>query len=93
MDSLIHADIFFFLSSILLTAATLVFIIAIFYLLRILKDVRAIAALARSEAEKLSGDLEVIREKFRNGRALAPAGILGILSGIWKKRRNRKGRS
>ncbi len=64
METLIHADIFFFIASI----ATIIFVIlisiALFYLIGILKNVKNATNLLHGKIETASDNLEAMRRKI-----------------------------
>ena len=61
METLIHADIFFFITSIFVVFLTVGFGIALVYIIPILKDMRHLSALAREEGDKLTQDIDDLR--------------------------------
>ncbi len=65
MDQLIHADIFFFVSTIAVALVTLGLIAALIYIVRILKDVDHLTARARTEVDSLGDDLDTLRKNLR----------------------------
>jgi hypothetical protein len=92
MSNIAQSDIFFFIASILLTLATVVFIVAIIYVIKLLREARSIAAIIRQEADLLSEDLRTIRAKVRT-EGISAGRALSFVSGFFKGRRGRKGRS
>ncbi len=58
MDTLIHADIFFFISAVATVILTLLFIVALYYLIRILKDFSEISDTLKRGVDKASGHLD-----------------------------------
>jgi uncharacterized membrane protein len=89
-SNLIHADIFFFVSTILCSILAIVVIVFLFYAISIAREVRRVVKLVREGAEKVSADLSVARERFREVGGKIPAGILTILSGLWAKKKKKK---
>jgi predicted PurR-regulated permease PerM len=88
--TLVHADIFFFVSTILFSIFAIVFIVFLFYAISIAREVRRVVKLVREGAEKVSADLSVARERLREVGEKIPAGILTILSGLWTKKKKKK---
>ncbi len=81
MDSaLIHADVFFFVSTILLTVLVLAFVAAIIYLITLMNEAKAIVRLVRREAENAVADIGALRAKIKESSFLP--GILAFLSGL-----------
>lgn len=92
MDNIVQADIFFFVASILLTIATVVFIVAIVYVIKILREARSIAGVIRRETETIAADFESLRERMRDN-GISPGKAFSFVSGFFKRGRGRKGRS
>jgi len=65
MDTLIHADIFFFVTTIAVVFFTIGFIIFTVYFVRILDDLKYISQKMRVESDKIIEDVETLREKAR----------------------------
>ncbi len=62
MNTLIHADIFFFITSIVAVILGILLAVALFYIVLILRDLKHLSDLARKGGEKLAGDLDGLRE-------------------------------
>jgi hypothetical protein len=62
METLIHADIFFFVTTIAVALIASLFIVVIIYVVRILNDFRYISGVVRKEADLLAEDIEEIRQ-------------------------------
>lgn len=86
MDNLIQADIFFFIASIALILVSIIFIIALFYLIKFLRDAKEVMNIIRYEAEMVSEDIESIRDKIHEGNF-----SLGSIFSLFMKLR-KKGR-
>ncbi|MEK7487804.1 MAG: hypothetical protein AAB598_00580 [Patescibacteria group bacterium] len=65
METLIHADIFFFITSIFVIFLTVGFGVALVYIIPILKDMRHLSALARDEGDKLTQDIDDLRSAVK----------------------------
>lgn len=61
MDTLVKADIFFFITSIATILITLVCCIALFYAVQILRDLRYIVRRFREESDQVINDMESLR--------------------------------
>ena len=61
MGTLVHADIFFFITSIFVVILAIGTGVGLFFLILILRDLRHMSALARAEGDKLVGDIEQLR--------------------------------
>jgi len=58
MDTLVKADIFFFISAIATVVLSILFIVALYYLIRILKDFSDISDTLKRGVDKASGHLD-----------------------------------
>lgn len=65
MNTLIHADIFFFITTIFIVFLTIGFVIMLAYIVPILKNIRYISALVRKEGDKLAQDIEGLRSTIK----------------------------
>lgn len=61
METLIHADIFFFITTIFIVIVGTGLAVVIAYVVPILKNIRRISQIAKEEAEKLAQDIEDVR--------------------------------
>lgn len=61
METLIHADIFFFITSIFVALLTVGCAVALYFIIPILKDMRHLSQIAREEGNKLAGDIDALR--------------------------------
>lgn len=66
MNTLVHADIFFFATTIVLIVVGIGLVIAIIYLIKILKDVSYISKKIKSETDAVVGDIALLREHVKN---------------------------
>ncbi|MES2135197.1 MAG: hypothetical protein V4449_03095 [Patescibacteria group bacterium] len=65
MDTLVHADIFFFITAIAVLLGTGTFLVASWYVIQILRDVREISTKAKNAAGKLEIDFETLRADMK----------------------------
>jgi len=65
METLIRADIFFFITSIFVALLTVGGVIALFFIIPILKDLRYLSKIARKEGDKLAGDIGELRDAVK----------------------------
>jgi hypothetical protein len=65
-ESLIHADIFFFISTITLVILSIGFGVALFYVIRILRDAREIADKIKTESGEIVADSRRLRAALRD---------------------------
>lgn len=66
--SLVHADIFFFVTTVAVAVLTILVIIAWIYIIRILANIRAITDKARIEGEFLLDEVRELRERLNRNR-------------------------
>ena len=62
MDSLMKSEIFFFIATIAVGVLSVLCAIALYYVLRILNDVKDISRKVRGETVKITDDIEEFRE-------------------------------
>lgn len=65
METLIHADIFFFITSIFVILLIVAFAISLFYIIPILKDMRHLSETVSNEGDKIAGDIDDLRGAVR----------------------------
>ncbi len=61
MQALVHADIFFFISTIALVVLSIGFAIALYYAINILRDVREVTARIKKASTDIERDLDALR--------------------------------
>lgn len=92
MESFIHADIFFFITSIAVIIISIFLAIVLIYLTTILADIREISRIARSESAEIADDIKMIRQEvhqeLRRGKSVF-ASIMKILSSLFRQKRAR----
>jgi hypothetical protein len=65
MQTLIHADVFFFITTIAVVLVTLVAVIVLIYIGIILKDIRELSRTIKKEGEEIIQDVHVFREEVK----------------------------
>ncbi|HEX4104258.1 MAG TPA: hypothetical protein VHZ04_02145 [Candidatus Paceibacterota bacterium] len=65
MDTLIHADIFFFVTTIAVVLVTIALIIALIYLIRVLRQVEEIGKEIKAETVLVREDIKELRDNVR----------------------------
>ena len=65
MESIIKADVFFFISSIAIVLMTVMFVIAMFYLIKIMKDFAHISEALRGTVDGATHSLEEIGDHIK----------------------------
>ena len=86
MEDLIHADVFFFVTTIFIVVITAVILVASVYIIGILRDLREISAKAKIESEQILDDVKNLRENVkREGANLKH--ISRFFAALFKKRK------
>ena len=67
MDTLIHADIFFFVTTVAVVVVGIVFTVALIYLIKILNDIKKISEQIREETILFREDISDLRNETRRG--------------------------
>ena len=67
MTEIVHADIFFFITATAVIIIGLGMLIALYYVVLILRDVRAVAQKVRKASDELEQDFEIVRTEIKNG--------------------------
>jgi cell division protein FtsX len=66
MDTLIHADIFFFVTTIAVVVVTLLLAIVLIYLIKVLNRIKDIAEQVREETILFREDIHELRDSVKN---------------------------
>jgi len=94
MDTLVQADIFFFITSIAISLVTIAMLMALFVLFQILRDIRYTSKRIREETDRIISDVDDLREfvKKEGKRVLNIKDLLsGVLHIFRGKKRVRRG--
>jgi len=67
MSSVLKSDIFFFITSVAVVVVSIGLAIALFYAIRILRDMKELSHKAKEEGGKLIDDMRIFRESARGG--------------------------
>jgi predicted PurR-regulated permease PerM len=65
MTEIVHADIFFFITSVAVVVVTLGFVAVLYYVIPIVRDVREIVGKVRKAGESVEKDFETLRANVR----------------------------
>jgi 5-bromo-4-chloroindolyl phosphate hydrolysis protein len=65
MDTLIHADIFFFITTIAVIIISIILGVVLYYLIKILKNVRDITESVKEETNLIRKDIQDARENIK----------------------------
>jgi hypothetical protein len=92
MDSIIHADIFFFVSTITTIVLGIVLTIVLIYLATILADIKEISRIARKESVDIVEDIQNIRgevyDQLKKNSSVIMS-IVSIMRGFFRRRNSR----
>lgn len=69
MNDILHANIFFFITSVAVVALAIALLIVLYYVIAILREVRAITASVRKASDNLEQDVERFRQEVKKGGA------------------------
>lgn len=87
MTTLIHADIFFFITSIFVVLLIIGFVIALYFVIRILNNLRSLSDTLRKEGELAAEDFHALRERLKAQGAGAST-FFHFLGAIFKSKRS-----
>jgi hypothetical protein len=88
MNTLIHADIFFFVTTIFVVIIAIVMTIALIYLIKILHDVKTITKQVREETVLFREDIKDVRGTIRRD-GFRVGQLFTLLKGIVKRKTSR----
>ncbi len=66
MQNLIHSDVFFFITSIAVIVVTIFILIILWYVFRILKNIKDVSDIIKKESFFVLGDLSGIRTRIKS---------------------------
>ncbi len=89
MDPLIHADIFFFISTIALVIITIGLSIAMVYLIKILRTVSQVTEKLKDESEELIKDVKALRGSIKT-QGFRLLYVKDFIQMIFGKRKSKK---
>lgn len=89
MDILFKADIFFFISTMAIAIVVIAIVIALFFLIQILRDVRYTTKRIRDGADNIISDVDDLREfvKREGKRAVDIKEVIDGVLGIFRKKK------
>ena len=90
METIIHADIFFFVTTVAVILISLVFIIILAYVIVILRDIRALSRIIRREGSEIAEDVAVLRQELRHDIRSGSSSILALIGFFTKLFKHRK---
>lgn len=89
MDTLMKADIFFFVTTISVILLTLLAIVAFIYIVKILHNIRAISETIKNESNLIAEDMDDIRARVRSS-GFTFLGVFRLFRDIFASRSRRK---
>lgn len=92
MESIIHADIFFFVTTLAIIVLAIGFIVLFVYLFRIVKDVQHISKKVREESDRIIGDVEEARLNVKEN-GLRITGVVDFIRTLFKRNRTSRKKS
>jgi hypothetical protein len=89
MQTLIHADIFFFVTTVIVIALGLISIVILTYIAFIIADIREISRIARRESGEIAEDIAEIRgeikKEIRNNSSVITS-IFKVIKNLFNRR-------
>ena len=89
MDSIIHADIFFLVSTVTIIVISIGLVIALIYIIRILKNVTYVSSKVKEETDEILSDVKTLRGHIK-AEGFKVKYITAFLSGIFKRKKSSK---
>lgn len=95
MNSLVQADIFFFVTTAAIMVVTIALVIALVFFIQILRDVRHVSKRAREESDRFLTDMEELRRflKKEGKRAINVKDVVGSIIGTFSPKQKSPKRS
>lgn len=88
MSEVLHANIFFFITSIAVVLFTILMCVLVYHLIKIVKSIRRIVDRVEAGSEVIAEDLENLRESLNPARLIQF--VMSMMPGAAPKRRSRK---
>jgi uncharacterized protein YoxC len=92
MDTLIHADIFFFVTTIAVVVITLLLIVVLIYVIKVLNRIKDIAEQVRQETVLFREDIHGLRDSVR-AEGFKIKNLLSFFQGFVKHTKGRSKKS
>ena len=89
MDTLIHADIFFFVTTVAVVVVTLLLAIVLIYLIRVLNRIKNIAEQVHQETILFREDVHELRDSVRR-EGFKLKSIANFAMGFFNKKKSKK---
>jgi len=95
MQTLIHADIFFFVTTIAVVLVTLAVVIVLVYIAFILKDIRELSRTIKKEGEEIIEDVRTFRQEVKeeakhsmNNNPSTVAAFFNLIANLFARRKS-----
>ena len=89
MNSLLKADIFFFVTALAVVVIAAILAVVLVYLVRILRDFKTISTKLKEQTDLVSEDISDLRHKIRQKDWSWPSLFSSLMSG-WRRKKGRK---
>lgn len=89
MQDILKMDVFFVITSVSVIVVAVGLVVALFYLIRILRNVRYVSDKVRIESDEILKDVDLLRQEIKE-KGFKMSGILSLFSFFNKKRKNKK---
>ncbi len=90
MEQIAKSDIFFFVTTIAVIAIAIALVIALIYIIEILRDIREVSGKARQESEEIIKEIGSLRQKVKDKSESFVAGLLTFISKVFKSKKRSK---
>ncbi len=93
MNTLIHADIFFFVTTIVFVVIGILIAIALAFLIYILKDMKEMSRIIRREGTEIAEDMDMVRQELRQAVRAGSSNFgafIAFLGSFMRYRKSRK---
>lgn len=88
METLLKADIFFFVTTCAVGIVAVCIAIITFYFIKILKDIKHISETLSREGEKVADDIDAVRETLKEKGSVIGS-MIDTITKTWRRRRAR----
>ncbi|MBA3551133.1 hypothetical protein H0W32_02920 [Patescibacteria group bacterium] len=89
METLIHADIFFFASTIALVLVTIGLAVALVYIIKILRTVSKVSDKVKDESDEIIADIKNLRGNIKQ-QGLGLRNVKEVIKMVFGKNRSKK---
>ena len=88
MDTTLFQNVLFSALSLFIVVLTIIFIVFIVYSILILKRIHTIFIVIKKEAEKITNDIDYVRERLKSGGMIATS-LMMYLASFFKKQQKK----